>query len=400
MRPLLVFAQDLEFFVSVLRKLDLSKKLKGEVQVEDRFYWAALQSALELGPRSLLHLYRFFPSGKAVFQASDKVLKNVPRLSPKVAERVIRSRKGIETVKIAESLLEKGIKVTVLGEPDYPFALAHIVDPPAILYTKGDLPDPELPLIAVVGSRRATSYGKVVAHKLARDLVKAGWGVVSGMARGIDTAVHKGALEGKGYTMAVFGCGLDICYPRENRKLRDTIQEKGCLLSEFPPDVPPQARNFPIRNRIISGCTLGTLVVEAGERSGALITADFALEQGRDVFAVPGPITSSYSRGTHKLLKQGAKLVETVDDILDEFPYLEQKPLEQPPQEKKSNLTLEEACILQNLSLDPLSPDQLVEKTGMAISVVGAILTMLECKGLVQSLPGPYYIKTDFSSMR
>jgi DNA processing protein len=367
--------------------------------VEDRFYWAALQIALQLGPRSLLHLYRFFNSGEAVFMASDKVLTNVPRLSPQVADRIIRFRKGIDTVKIAESLLDKGIKVTMLGESDYPFALAHIVDPPAILYTKGGLPDPELPLMAVVGSRRATPYGKAVTRKLARDLVQAGWGVVSGMARGIDTAAHEGALDGNGYTMAVFGCGLNICYPRENRRLRDTIQEKGCLLSEFPPDTPPQSKNFPIRNRIISGCTLGTLVVEAGEKSGALITADFALEQGRDVFAVPGPVTSNYSRGTHKLLKQGAKLVETVDDILDEFSYLERKAFLLPPQEKKSNLTLEETCILQNLSLDPLSPDQLVEKTGMAISVVGATLTILECKGLVQRLPGPYYVKTDISSM-
>lgn len=367
--------------------------------MEDRYYWAALQIALELGNRSLFYLYRHFPSGEAIFRVGDKDLQRVPNLTPQVVERVVRYRRGIEPDRIAEELLKKGIKVTLLGEPDYPAALSHIADAPVILYTRGELPDPDLPLIAVVGARKATPYGKTIARKLARDLVQAGWGVVSGMARGVDTAAHEGALEVDGYTLAVLGCGVNICYPRENRRIMESIQEKGCLLSEFPPDTPPLAKNFPIRNRIISGCTLGTIVVEAGERSGALITAYFALEQGREVFAVPGPVTSNSSRGAHRLIKQGARLVETVDDILDEFPYLKRiLPATKLPEKEEINLTLEESCILKHLSLDPVPPDHLVERTGMPVSVVGAILTMLECKGLVQRLPGPYYIKSDVSS--
>lgn len=366
--------------------------------MEDRYYWAALQIGLDLGSHSLFSLYRYFPTGEAVFRADEKDIKRVPNLSPQVAERVIHYRRNVEPERVAEDLLKKGIRVTLLGEADYPAMLSHIVDPPAILYARGELPDPQLPLIAVVGARRATPYGKVVARKLARELVEAGWGVVSGMARGIDTAAHEGALEGNGYTLAVFGCGINICYPRENRRLMESIREKGCLLSEFPPDLPPLARNFPIRNRIISGCALGTVVVEAGEKSGSLITAGFALEQGREVFAVPGPVTSANSRGAHRLIKQGAKLVETVSDILEEFPYIKRmQAVSQPPEKKETNLTLEEAAVFRHLSLEPVSLEHLAERAGLPVSVVGATLTMLEVKGLVQRLPGPFYIKSDVS---
>lgn len=180
-----------------------------------------------------------------------------------------------------------------------------------------------MPLLAIVGSRKASPYGKAVAKKLAKELVQRGWGIVSGMARGIDTEAHAGALENKGYTLAVLGCGVDIIYPRENDKLMHMIQMNGCVVSEFPLGTKPEPKNFPIRNRIISGCSLGTLVVEAKERSGALITAVLALEQGRDVFAVPGSIASPLSRGPHSLIKQGAKLVENVEDIISEFFYMD-----------------------------------------------------------------------------
>jgi DNA processing protein len=251
-----------------------------------------------------------------------------------------------------------------------------------------------MPLIAVVGSRRATTYGKAVAYRLSQDLVELGWGVISGMARGVDTAAHQGALAAGGYTLAVLGCGINICYPRENNKLKESIQEKGCVLSEFPPDTPPVAQNFPIRNRIISGISMGTLVVEAGERSGALITAFNALDQDREVFAVPGPVTSEHSRGTNKLIKQGAKLVASAEDISEEFPYLTCVKLPETSSKKhvESSLTLEQSCVLQKLSIEPIHMDQLVEMTGLSVSEVGSILTLLEFKGLVKQLPGDYFI--------
>lgn len=365
--------------------------------MDDRYCWAALQIALNLGTRSLLRLYRHFPTGKAVLEASAEELKRVPCLTLQAYEHVIEGRGAVNPEKTAEDLQARGVQVTLLGEPSYPHALAQIADPPVILYTRGRLPEQKLPLIAIVGSRRATPYGKAVAHKLSRELVQLGWGVVSGMARGIDTAAHEGALAAGGYTLAVFGCGIDVCYPRENSKLMKRIEEKGCLLSEFPPDTGPHAKNFPIRNRVISGCSMGILVVEAGERSGALITAHNALEQDREVFAIPGPVTSEYSRGANNLIKQGAKLVEDAADIIEEFPYLNWVPSPQTPPKKRlePSLTLEESCVLQKLSLEPVHIDQLAEKTGLSVSVVGGILTLLEFRGLAKQLPGDYFINPE-----
>ncbi len=362
--------------------------------MDDRYCWAALQIALNLDSAGLLHLFRHFPAGEAVFKASAGEIKRVPHLTPQSYERLVQGRAAAAPGRIAKDLQAKGIQVTLLGERLYPHALAQIADPPVILYTKGRLPERKMPLIAVVGSRRATPYGQAVAYQLSRHLAQLGWGIISGMARGIDTAAHQGALAAEGYTLAVFGCGINICYPRENSKLKRNIEEKGCILSEFPPHAAPLARNFPIRNRIISGLTMGTVVVEAGERSGALITAYKALEQDREVFAVPGPLTNDYSRGTNKLIKKGAKLVEGAADIIEEFPYLNWV---QPPQthQKKCSeptITLEESCVLQKLSLEPVHVDQLAEMTGLSVSVVGGILTLLEFRGLARRLPGNYFI--------
>lgn len=372
----------------------LGESQRERMRVDDRYCWAALQIALNLGPISLLRLYRHFPAGKAVLAASAGELERVPGLTEQSVERVIQGRCAVDPEKAAKDLQSGGITVTLLGEEAYPDNLSQIADPPAIIYTMGRLPEPEMPLIAVVGSRRATSYGKAVAHRLSHDLAELGWGVISGMARGIDTAAHQGALATGGYTLAVLGCGINICYPRENKKLKDSIQENGCVLSEFPPNTPPVAKNFPIRNRIISGVSMGTIVVEAGERSGALITAFNALDQNREVFAVPGPVTSEYSRGTNKLIKQGAKLVASVADISEEFPYLTCVPLPQTSSKKhvEPSLTLEQSCVLQKLSIEPLHMDQLMEMTGLSVSKVGSILTLLEYKGLVKQLPGDYFI--------
>ncbi len=368
---------------------------RGEVCLKDCFYWAALHIAADLGPRSLLHLYRHCRRGQDALLASAAELQQVPRLSSRVIERILFFQKYADPVKTYEDLSANGVEIVMLGDPEYPRALTEIADPPAMLYVKGKLPAPALPLLAVVGARQATPYGVAMARELAQGLAEYGWGVVSGMARGVDTAAHVGTLAGNGYTLAVFGCGVNVCYPRENERLRDRIQSQGGLISEFPPSASPVARNFPIRNRIISGCSLGVLVVEAGIKSGALITAYIALEQSRDVFAVPGPVTSERSRGTNGLIKQGAKLVETIEDIVVEYPYLQMAQQgrrdseEEKPTEKPSG---DEGVLLRKLSLDPVHIDQLAESTGMTVSIVGGLLTMLEIKGLARRLPGHYFI--------
>jgi len=364
--------------------------------MDDCFYWVALQNIPGVGLRTLKHLYKNFPSGEAAWRAKEAELRGVAQLRPEVVERIIHYREILEPEKIAEELQKKNVRVVFYGHPDYPPYLAEIAHPPLILYVSGNFPIPEKPLLAVVGARQATPYGIEVAKSLSRELARLGWGIVSGMARGIDTAAHLGALQENGYTIAVLGCGIDICYPRENYKLKERIAQEGCLLTEFPLGTKPEAKNFPIRNRIISGCTLGTLVVEAEEKSGALITAAFALEQGREVFAVPGPITSTRSKGTHALIKQGAKLVEKVEDIIEEFPYLSWPDgyKQQEPKDVEPELAEEERLVLQQITLEPVHLDEVASGVGFSVARVSGILTALELKGVVRQLPGGYYIRT------
>jgi DNA processing protein len=366
--------------------------------LQDRFYWAALHAATDLGPRSLMHLHRHFRTGAEVLRAGAAELQRAPQLSPQAIERVLTFKKYANPEQTLSDLKAAGIRLVMLGDRDYPQRLAEIADPPVLLYLKGSLPPQELPLMSVVGARQASQYGLAMARELAQGLAENGWGVVSGMARGVDAAAHSGALDAGGYTLAILGCGLNICYPRENERLRDRLQAAGGLISELQPIAAPAAKNFPIRNRIISGCSLGTLVVEAGSKSGALITAYMALEQGRDVFAVPGSAISVRSRGTNSLIKQGAKLVETVEDVLAEFSYLHPRPRENrsglEAQVIAGSLSGEEGVIFQNLSLEPSSIDQLAEHTGLTVSVVGGLLTMLEVKGLARRLPGHYFVRT------
>ncbi|MDL1965359.1 MAG: DNA-processing protein DprA, partial [Candidatus Desulfofervidus auxilii] len=263
--------------------------------------------------------------------------------------------------------------------------------PPPLLYLKGEAELLNTPSIAIVGARRASFYGLKIATKLATNLAELGITVVSGLARGIDAAGHKGALQAGGNTIAVLGCGLDIVYPSENQKFYAKIEKEGVLISEFPLGTPPLSQNFPVRNRLISGLSLGVVVVEAALKSGSLITARLALEQGREVFAVPGPISNFYSKGTHALIKQGAKLVENVMDIVEEL-----------------NLSVsKETSEYFNIKLDPFSERVLsllhtpknLEEIALSLNEnvveLSSILTLLEVQGLVKQLPGKQYMKVD-----
>ncbi|HWI54939.1 MAG TPA: DNA-processing protein DprA, partial [Desulfobacteria bacterium] len=252
---------------------------------------------------------------------------------------------------------------------------------------------------AIVGARKATYYGLSAAESIAGDLSRAGVCVVSGMARGIDAAAHRGALTGAGATAAVLGCGVDVVYPKENKRLMDEIIEKGIVLSEFPPGTSPAAGNFPQRNRIIAGLSQGLMVVEAAEKSGSLITADFALEQGRDVFAVPGLVTSPLNRGAHRLIKQGARLVESAFDILEEmglnncFSTSENNILAEKPKITVNDLTSDERRIYNITSDIPISSEVIIQKSGSSAGDVLSILLTMELKGLITQLPGQLYAR-------
>ncbi len=281
-------------------------------------YWIALKAVEGVGCVGFRTLLTAFGSPEAVFRASASTLQVLPGIGPKTADEICSFtdwRKAEQEVAQAGTL---GVTIITCQDPLYPKNLLNIYDYPPFLYMKGSLCPEEIG-VAIVGSRLASTYGRYVTEKLSRELALKGITIVSGLARGIDSAAHRGALAGKGRTIAVLGSGLDIVYPPENEALAADIAAQGALVTEYPFGTPPNAPNFPARNRLISGISLGVVVVEAGEKSGSLITARIASEQGRSVFAVPGAIESAGSRGTNRLIKQGAKLIENVEDILEEI---------------------------------------------------------------------------------
>ena len=288
-------------------------------------------------------------------------------------------------------------KIIALGDERYPERLRTIHNLPAVLYCDGLTETGDRQAVAIVGSRRATPYGLRVTEALAGELSRLGITIVSGFARGIDAAAHRAALAAGGRTIAVLGCGLDVDYPPGHKSLHVEIAAGGAVLTEFAPGTPPRAAHFPRRNRIISGLALGVVVIEAAEDSGSLITARLALEQGREVFAVPGPIEAPTSRGPHGLLKQGAKLVEMVDDIVEELlPQLDRslqtlktEPIAALP--KHVELSSSERAMLDMMSREPLHLDELTERTGLTSAVVAGILLGLELRALVKQVPGQRY---------
>nr|MDA8166095.1 DNA-processing protein DprA [Desulfobacteraceae bacterium] len=291
-----------------------------------------------------------------------------------------------------EQTRKHGLIILTWDHPAYPPLLRTIPDPPLLLYTKGDLACLSQPGLGVVGARAATSYGRQVAQDMAFQLARKGLVIISGFALGIDTAAHQGALRAGGRTVAVLGNGLDMVYPEQNRKLFDKIAETGTLVSEYPLGTTPDAFRFPARNRIISGLALGVLVVEAAKRSGSLITAHLALEQGREVFAVPGRVDSWKSEGAHRLLQEGAKLVFRAEDILEELPHgltglLAAKP-EAVPREP---LAPEEEQLLALLDSYPQTIDELIQQTAWPAAKVTELLLLLELKRYIESLPGKQY---------
>ncbi len=369
--------------------------------MESLLSWFALKSVPGIGNHLFKRLVERFESPAAVFEAPVKMLADVEGVSPRVAER-LRGHRVSDAVRTElERTLERGYTVVTFTDPHYPPLLREIHDPPPYLYVRGTL-DATPKAVALVGSRMATDYGLRTTRRLAAELAGEGFLVVSGMALGIDTAAHQGALMGGGRTVAVLGSGLDNLYPRENRKLADRIAQNGAVVTEFALTDEPAAHHFPARNRIISGMTQGTVVVEATRRSGSLITARLAAEQNREVFAVPGSIQSFKSSGTHTLIKEGAKLVEHTGDILEElrgFAQMQPTPggRRATPAATRSAppLTGEERRIFDALEPYPEQVDALARRLGLPSGELLAILLQLELKGLVRQTPGAHFERND-----
>jgi DNA processing protein len=381
---------------------------------DDHLHWLALRVTPGLGTRKAGQLIEVFRTPQAIFRASRSELE-AAGLSASVAQSLSSGCSFDDAVTQHQKLKEHGAALIPLPDPRYPPRLREIFDPPPLLFVRGRIGLLQSLVLAIVGTRRPTAYGTAAAARLAKDLCLAGLTIASGMARGIDTAAHKATLETGGDTIAVFGCGVDEVYPAENRKLASEIAEKGLIISEFPMATPPYPQNFPVRNRIVSGLGLGVLVVEGSEYSGSGITAKLAAEQNREIFAVPGNITSKMSWGPNLLIKQGAKLVQEWNDVVAELrPEDRRRLLDQCRnrlnlQETNENATVEASGssdplgissraareVLGALSLDaPVSLDHLIETVaGTSSSEIIAALFELELSGLVRQLPGKSFLK-------
>ena len=356
-------------------------------------YWLALSSINGLGAVTFKNLISRYSDPQMVFSASYNDLLKVEGLKPNLA-KLIKDFSDLEKVKEETDKISKlGLEFLVLTDPDYPERLYNTYNPPPFLYVNGKITQSDNRAIAIVGSRIPDMYGKKVTKQIAAELARNGITVVSGMARGIDSIAHSACLEAGGRTIAVLGSGIDVVYPPENKKLYKEISQNGAVLSEFPIGTKPESGNFPRRNRIISGLSLGVLVVQATEKSGSLITAEFALEQNREVFAIPGNIGSKLSNGTNKLIKKGAKLVNDVDDILEEIGgFIGTKTKKQPAAVVNlEQLEPAQRLIYELLINEQLYVDQIIKMSNLNSSEVLTNLLSLEIKGIVNQLPGKYF---------
>src|SRR5438105_2248799 len=362
--------------------------------VGERDFWVVLNTAAGIGPIRFQRLLEVCGGAQAAWTASDLELA-AAGLERRSIDSLRRLRQRTTPEAVAKRLAELGISTLTLLDADYPANLRHVADPPPVLFLRGRLRPDDDRAVALVGTRRATDYGRAVAERLARDLASAGVTVVSGLAKGVDTVAHNAAVQAHGRTLAVLGNGLDQVYPPENGGLARKIVEgdAGALVSEFPPGIPPDAVNFPRRNRIISGLSLATVIVEAGDKSGALITADFALEQGRDVLVVPGSILSPGSVGTNQLLRQGAIPVTSAQDILEAIGEPESERSEASVVRDVPDLSVQETAVCHALGSEPRHVDELVRTLGGNPGTVLATLAILELKGLARQVGSMLYTR-------
>ena len=358
----------------------------------------ALNMVDHVGPVRARDLLEHFGDAAAVLSASRNQLLHVRGIGDETANSIVGWEKSVDLASELKRIKEFGCRIVIQSDAEYPETLRQIYDPPLVLYVKGELLSKDKNSVAIVGSRMTTHYGIETARRLAYQLGYVGVTVVSGGARGIDTAAHQGALSGRGRTIAVLGTGINLIFPPENKDLYERIAANGALITQFPFNRPGDKQTFPIRNRIIAGMTLGTVVVEANLTSGALITANFATEYGRQVFAVPGRVDSPRSKGCHELIKKGAKLCESAEDILSEFEYLFPNTNRAPAPNETGvlpaiELSENEQKVFGALDHEQVNIDEIIRKSALPTSAVSVALLSLEMKRLVKQLPGKNFVK-------
>jgi DNA processing protein len=372
-------------------------KMADTIPEESQKYWLLLCRKTRVGPVSMCRMIEAFGTPQAAALATARQLQDKAGFGEKQARAIAETATPEDRInKDIEILNRLGARIVTLWDEDYPPLLKEIHPPPSLLFVRGTIPHRDALAVAIVGTRNPSSYGIEITDRISQGLARAGVTVVSGLARGIDTVCHKAALKGGGPTVGVLGCGLDIVYPSENKLLSEEMASKGAVISEFPPATPPLANNFPRRNRIVSGLSRAVVVVEAARNSGALITARHALDQNREVLVVPGSINNRRSWGPHHLLKQGAGLVESAEDILQILsahvkPATSQRKIRQPSEDQ----CLSQACqeILQSLETDPIHIDILCESLKIDVARLSGALLELELMGLIRQFPGKMFAR-------
>lgn len=362
--------------------------------MSDLRYWIALNLLPDIGPVLSRRLISAFGEPENIFNMDMHELMRVEDIGEERARRIIGFKEWDRVDKEIERINKNNVRVLTIKDKGYPQALKQLNDAPVVLYVKGEIMESDRYAIAMVGSRTPTPYGNQVAEGMSYDLGRKGLTIVSGMARGIDTSSHKGAIKAGGRTIAVLGSGLDVPYPRENKRLMDEIMASGAIISEFPMGTLPDKGNFPKRNRIISGLSLGVIVVEATIDSGSLITVGYALEQGKEVFAVPGNITSRKSKGTNDLIKKGARLIESADEVIDELRHQLKGIIKEGKDDVRllPPITKDEEMIVNSLDNEPRHIDDIVRQTKLSANKVLSLLLSLELKGIVKQMDGKRFV--------
>ncbi len=353
----------------------------------------ALNMIPQMGPVRLRRLLDAFDSAEKILLARSSQLAQVNGISEALAEKITRWENYADPTAEIQKARNLGARIITAEDDEYPPALREIHDPPIVLYVLGRITERDRNAVAVVGSRRASHYATESAKKLSFQMAYAGLTIISGLARGIDTAAHQGALAAKGRTLAVIGAGLAHIYPPENAELAGRIAESGAVISEFPIETKPDRQTFPIRNRIVTGCSFGVLVVEAGANSGALISANQAAEQGRTLYAVPGRIDQPTCLGSNRLIQQGAKLVINVDDILDDLPLVFREQPDLPTSVQAPDLTPDQQKVLEAMGAEETPLDAIIATSGLTAAAASSTLLALEMRRLVKQLPGKRFVK-------
>jgi len=357
--------------------------------MDQKRYWVGFNLARGIGAVRLQALIQYFGDAESAWQGAPDELR-AAGLGSKVIERFLEIRKSVDLDKLWDKIAAQGIQILTWDDENYPPRLKEIEQPPPILYVRGDVLPEDHFAVAIVGTRKVTPYGRQVTEELSAFLAANGITVVSGLARGVDAVAHSAALKAGGRTVAVLGSGVDRIYPPENRALAEQMMTRGAVVSDFPVGTPPESSNFPPRNRIISGLSMAVVVIEAGETSGALITAEFAAEQGREIFAVPGSILAPQSKGTNRLIQQGALPLLTPQDIMQALNLT--RAGEQKAARKILPADAVEAQVLNLLNDEPVHVDEIRNQTGLPIEKVSAALVMMELKGMVRQVGGMHYV--------